>query len=137
MASVGRKSGGGAAGGGGRKRPGRSALVPAPVSEPPPRGGGPVSLASALGHLFASKGFSRALAATELDRAWATAVGPAVAPQTKVGSIRHGVLTVTVSHPTLLSELSSFRKAALLASLRQTAPGSAVQDLKFRVGRVD
>lgn len=107
------------------------------MAESPGRRSGPVALGEALGHLFASRGLARRRAASELEAAWEAAVGPAAACQTRLGGVRHGVLTVTVAHPTLLEELSAFRKPALLASLRKGAPGTAVQDLRFRVGPVD
>ena len=42
--------------------------------------------------------------------------------QTKLGGVRRGVLNVTVAHPALLEELSTFQKPALLAALRRDAP---------------
>jgi hypothetical protein len=42
-----------------------------------------------------------------------------------------------VAHPTLLEELAAFRKPALLAALRRGAPGTPVQDLRFRVGSIE
>ncbi|HEX8203346.1 MAG TPA: DciA family protein, partial [Isosphaeraceae bacterium] len=57
--------------------------------------------------------------------------------QTRLGGIRHGVLSVTVAHSTLLEELAAFRKPALLAALRRDAAGSAIHDIRFRVGPID
>ena len=42
-----------------------------------------------------------------------------------------------MAHPTLLEELAAFRKPALLAGLRRDAPGTPVQDIRFRVGPID
>ena len=97
---------------------------------------GPKPLGEALGALFASKGLARLRAAGELETAWAEAVGEPDADRTKVGGVRHGVLTIIVAHPALLEDLSAFRKPALLAALRQGAPGVAIHDLRFRVGSV-
>lgn len=90
-----------------------------------------------LGALFAAKGLARLRAVGELEEAWAEAVGEPAASRTKVGGIRHGVLTITVGHPTLLEELSAFRKTALLAALREKAPGVTLHDIRFRIGPVD
>lgn len=98
---------------------------------------GPRPLGDVLGALFASKGLARLRAVGELEAAWAEAVGDSDAARTKVGGLRHGVLTVTVAHPALLEELSAFRKPGLLAALRQKAPGVAIHDLRFRVGPVE
>jgi len=98
---------------------------------------GPKSLGDLLGALFATKGLARLRAVGELEEAWASAVGDADAARTKVGGVRHGVLTILVGHPTLLDELSSFRKPSLLAALRDKAPGVAIQDLRFRIGSVE
>src|SRR5438309_1636988 len=66
---------------------------------------GPTPLADILGALFAARGYGRLRAVGELEGAWVAAVGEATARQTRLGSVRHGVLTITVAHPTLLEEL--------------------------------
>ena len=98
---------------------------------------GPRPLGDVLGALFASKGLARLRAVGELEEAWAEAVGEPAASRTKVGGVRHGVLTITVGHPTLLEELSAFRKTSLLAALREKAPGVTLHDIRFRIGPVD
>ena len=103
----------------------------------PPDRRGPKALGDVLGSLFASKGFARLRAASELEAAWIEAAGEAVADRTKVGGVRHGVLAITVAHPALLEELSAFRKADLLAALRRIVPNLPLHDLRFRVGPVD
>jgi hypothetical protein len=72
-----------------------------------------------------------------LEDAWNAAVGEPVCRQTKLGEVRRGVLNVTVAHPALLEDLVAFRKPALLAALRQNAPGTVVHDIRFRVGPVE
>ncbi len=104
---------------------------------PSPNRRGPKPLSEILGELFASRGFGRLRALKELEDAWNGAVGEPVCRQTKLGEVRRGVLNVTVAHPALLEELAAFRKAALLAALRQNAPGTVVHDIRFRVGPVD
>jgi hypothetical protein len=98
---------------------------------------GPRPLSDILGELFATRGLGRLRALKELEDAWNAAVGEPRRRQTKLGEIRRGVLHVTVAHPTLLEELVAFQKPALLAALRQNAPGSLIHDIRFRVGPVD
>jgi len=98
---------------------------------------GPKPLSDILGELFASRGFGRLRALKELEDAWNAAVGEPVCRQTKLGEVRRGVLNVTVAHPALLEDLAAFRKPALLAALRQNAPGTVVHDIRFRVGPVE
>ena len=43
---------------------------------------------------------------------------------------------MTVAHPGLLEELSTFRKPDLLAALRRDAPGTPILDIRFRVGPI-
>ena len=107
---------------------------PALTDSGPGRGAQPLS--DILGELFAAKGYGRLRAASELETAWRAAVGEVAGRQTKVGGIRHGVLNVTVAHSALLEELAAFRKPEILAALRRDAPGSAIHDIRFRVGPV-
>ena len=101
-----------------------------------PKSRGPKPLSEILGNLFASRGYGRLQALGELEMAWDAAVGEPDCRQTKVGGVRRGVLNVTVAHPGLLEDLSSFRKPDLLAALRRDAPGTPILDIRFRVGPI-
>ena len=96
----------------------------------------PRSLSDILGEMFTVRGYGRLWARQELENAWNTAVGEPHCRQTQVDDVRHGVLNVTVAHSALLEELVAFRKAALLASLKCRAPGTAIHDIRFRIGSV-
>jgi hypothetical protein len=96
----------------------------------------PRSLSDILGEMFTVRGYGRLWARQELENAWNTAVGEPYCRQTQVDDVRHGVLNVTVAHSALLEELVAFRKAALLASLECRAPGTAIHDIRFRIGSV-
>lgn len=102
----------------------------------PPRRG-PKPLADILGTLFTARGYGRLRGTRELEAVWSAAVGEPACRQTHVGGIRHGVLTITVAHPTLLEELAAFRKPTLLAALRQHAAGAHIHDIRFRVGPIE
>jgi predicted nucleic acid-binding Zn ribbon protein len=97
---------------------------------------GPRQLSEILGELFTVRGYGRLLARQELEIAWNTAVGEPYCHKTRLGDVRHGVLSVTVAHSTLLEELAAFRKPSLLAVLRTDAPGTPIHDIRFRVGEV-
>jgi predicted nucleic acid-binding Zn ribbon protein len=103
----------------------------------PRRQGGPQPLSDILGELFAVRGYGRLRATGELEDAWNAAVGEPGCRQTRVGGVRRGVLSVTVAHPTLLQELAAFQKPALLAALRREAPGTRIDDIRFRIGPID
>jgi predicted nucleic acid-binding Zn ribbon protein len=102
-----------------------------------PKGRGPKPLSEILGNLFAARGYGRLLASNELELAWNAAVGEPGCRQTKVGGVRRGVLNVTVAHPALLEELSTFQKPVLLEALRREAPGTPILDIRFRVGPIE
>ncbi len=115
-------------------RPGEGVDVTHP-SSPKPRG--PKPLAEILGNLFAERGYGRLQGVAELEAAWLASAGADVARQTRLGGVRRGVLNVTVAHSSLLEELATFRKAELLASLRLEAPGTPIDDIRFRLGPID
>jgi predicted nucleic acid-binding Zn ribbon protein len=96
----------------------------------------PRRLSDILGELFTVRGYSRLLARQELEAAWNAAVGEPLCQQTRLGEVRRGVLSVTVAHSTLLSELAAFRKPLLIKALRAGAPASTIHDIRFRVGAV-
>jgi predicted nucleic acid-binding Zn ribbon protein len=102
-----------------------------------PKDRGPKPLSEILGNLFAARGYGRLQASSELERAWNAAVGEPRCRQTKIGAVRRGVLNVTVAHPALLEELSTFQKPALLEALRREAPSTPILDIRFRVGPLD
>lgn len=89
-----------------------------------------------LDDLFAARGWSRRLAAGELEHAWADAVGESRMRLTRLGAVRKGVLGVTVAHSALLQELAGFEKQALIAALKRNAPAAGIRDIRFRLGSV-
>ena len=95
---------------------------------------GPENLSDVLARLFTSRGWGRKSERVRLEAAWAEAVGPETAPQTRVNAMRRGVLEVEVRSGVLLQELAQFHKRALLTALRLKLPGTTVTDIKFRAG---
>jgi predicted nucleic acid-binding Zn ribbon protein len=95
---------------------------------------GPEKLGEILGRLFTARGWGRRQGRLHLERAWAEAVGPDFAAQTRVGNLRRGVLEVVVANAVLLQELAHFHKRRLLEQLRRRLPGTPLTDLRFRAG---
>lgn len=96
----------------------------------------PYRMAEIQAELAARTGFGRLRAQQEYEAAWRRVAGEELATQTRVGSLRGGVLEVVVSNSPLLQELT-FRKAALCAALAAALPEQRIQSLRFRVGRID
>jgi predicted nucleic acid-binding Zn ribbon protein len=97
---------------------------------------GPEPIGEVLARLFTARGWGRKQDRLRLEQAWAAAAGPDVAPHTRVGALRRGVLEVQVGNAVLMQELAHFHKRRLLAALRQALPGTTLSDLKFRAGVV-
>jgi predicted nucleic acid-binding Zn ribbon protein len=55
---------------------------------------------------------------------------------TRVETLKNGVLSVTVSHSTLLEELRSYQKPQLIQALRRALPDQLIHDIRFRLGRI-
>jgi predicted nucleic acid-binding Zn ribbon protein len=93
----------------------------------------PRPISSILTELMVRRGFAQLRSAESLEVAWRAAAGEAFTRHTRVGSIRRGKLEVTVAHSTLAQELT-FRKPAILATLRELLPDEVIRDLRIRVG---
>ena len=90
-------------------------------------------LADVLSELHARRGYSRFKETESLDEAWATAVGPRLAPLTRVGAARRGVLEVTAADSATAQELQ-FQKEPILAKLIAALPDHKLRDLRCRIG---
>ncbi len=95
---------------------------------------GPENIGDILAKLFTARGWGRKSERVNLETAWAETVGPERQADTRVMAIRRGVIEVEVKNGVLLQELAQFHKRRLLTDLRKKLPGTAVTDIKFRVG---
>ena len=59
-----------------------------------------------------------------------------LAPHTRAGNVRRGVLEVIVANSAALHELS-FVKAKVIKTLAKLAPDQKIRDVRFRVGTLD
>jgi predicted nucleic acid-binding Zn ribbon protein len=98
---------------------------------------GPEPLRDILSRLFIARGWGRQQERLQLEQAWAEAVGPQGAKQTRVNALRRGVLEVVVGNSILLQELCHFQKRRLLDEVRRRLPGVTLTDLRFRAGVVN
>ena len=97
--------------------------------------GRPKPIAEVLSQLLARRGYAREQSAGLSADAWRSVAGEALAPYTRAGAVRRGVLEVVVSNSTLVQELS-FQKQVLVSKLAQLLPDEEIRDLRFRVGAV-
>jgi predicted nucleic acid-binding Zn ribbon protein len=95
---------------------------------------GPEPLGEILSRVFTARGWGRKQDRLRLEQAWAAAVGPEHVAQTRLGSLRRGVLEVEVMSAVLMQELAHFHKRRLLQALREALPGTTLSDLRFRAG---
>jgi predicted nucleic acid-binding Zn ribbon protein len=95
---------------------------------------GPETIGEIISRLFAARGWGRKQERLRLERAWAEAIGPEHAPNTRVAAIRRNTLEVEVRGAVLFQELAQFHKRRLLEALRKLLPGVTIADLRFRSG---
>jgi predicted nucleic acid-binding Zn ribbon protein len=98
---------------------------------------GPEPVGEILSRLFTARGWGRLQDRLRIEKAWAEAAGPDIAPKTRVVALKRGTLEVEVRGPILLQELAQFHKRRILEALRKGLAGVKVTDLRFRTGLWD
>ena len=98
-----------------------------------PEKGDSVPLGRALNDWVLRSGVLDRSARAELERVWQSAVGEAIAAQTRLVGLRRDQLWVEVSSAPLRAELEGFRKTDLLSVLQQEYPRQHIADIRFRV----
>lgn len=93
-------------------------------------------IASIMRKLMAQRGYAAIQATSELHEKWSEVVGDVLAKLTCPGNVSRGALQVVVSDSGAMQELS-FRKKQILAALRSKLPEAKIEDLRFRVGKVN
>ncbi|REJ72651.1 MAG: DUF721 domain-containing protein [Planctomycetota bacterium] len=94
---------------------------------------GPQALGDVVSRLCALRGYGRPQGEQQLAELWRRIAGEKVASQSRVLGIRNGVLQIGVGSASLLSELASFHRHALLESLQNDQQGCKIRDLKFKL----
>ena len=95
--------------------------------------GGIENIGPIISRFFMRKGLNRALAHQVLHSEWRQAVGPQLAPHTRLAGITGNILRVEVDSAVYLHELSGYMKGSILKQLGSSAGGIPVKDIVFRV----
>ena len=93
-------------------------------------------IATVMRKLMAQRGYAAIQATSELHEKWSEIVGEVLAKLTCPGNVSRGTLLVVVGDSGAMQELS-FRKKQILAELKSKLPEAKVEDVKFRVGKVN
>jgi predicted nucleic acid-binding Zn ribbon protein len=101
-----------------------------------PQTRGPQQIGNAIAELLARRGYGQVESREQAWQAWQAAVGDHLANMCRVGSIRRGVIDITVASSSVLQELT-FRKQEILRKIQHGLPAAKIHDLRFRVGEVD
>lgn len=94
----------------------------------------PRALGDVVREFLEVSGLSRRTELAHIEMAWQKVAGPKVAARTRLLGVKRYVVTIEVGSPTLLSELSGFRKGDLVARLAAELPDQLVKDIKFVQG---
>lgn len=93
----------------------------------------PQRIGETLSVLMARRGYAQLAAAGERDEAWKSAAGERLAAHSRIGSVRGGVVEITVGNSAVLQELT-FRKRELVERIVAALPDQKIRDLRFRIG---
>ena len=89
-----------------------------------------------INHLLARKGYGQTESQTDLQTTWQQVVGTKWKNKTMASAIRRGVLDVVVTNSAALQQLN-FAKKKLLKGIQEQLPQNKIQNIKFRVGKID
>ena len=93
------------------------------------------AIGSVMGQLLAKRGYGQVQAAKSCESAWQEALGSRFQKDTRCGSVRRGILEVTVNSSLVLQELT-FIKTQLVKQLATLVPEQKITGLKFKVGNL-
>ena len=93
------------------------------------------TLREAVASFMETSGLSKQTVSDQIGRAWRDILGAETAKHTRLSrTLTKGTLTVEVDSSALLSELSGFRKAELIAGLQERVKRKHIEDIRFRLG---
>ena len=93
------------------------------------------TLRDAIASFMEKSGLGRPTLSDQIGRAWCEILGPEVAKHTRLArTIVKGTLKVEVNSPTLLAELSTFRKPEILKGLQDRVKRKHIEDIRFTLG---
>ena len=79
-------------------------------------------------------GLNERLVEDQLVDAWADAVGPSNAHNSRPVQLQKGVLIVAVAQPALKYDFERFHKAEILKRMQEKIGKNMIRDIRFRVG---
>ena len=89
-------------------------------------------LGDILKDLVKSRSFPKPGPHKDVAAAWNRVAGPEAAVHARVVGLRGGILDIIVESPALYHELATFRKAQLLADVKEQLPEYPIRDIRFR-----
>ena len=96
----------------------------------------PKRVGNLINDIITRRGIAAEQSNQVLQSAWDAAVGMNLANQTRIGSLRRGVLEIVVDNSSLL-QLVSFDQDRLLEQLNQQLRKAEIKRLQFRVGSIN
>jgi hypothetical protein len=96
----------------------------------------PQRMGAVIAQLIARRGYAQKQTANDLSNAWeAEAAKLGAQGKTRAGRISRGVLEIFVQNSALLQMLT-FHKQSLAKAMKAAAGGSAIKDVRFKVGPI-
>ena len=95
----------------------------------------PKTLRNVLGQLITKRGYGQLQANEQLERAWSEVVGAPLCEMSRACRVYRGKVEVVVANSVAQQELT-FRKDQLVDALRERLPGSRINGIRLRVGRL-
>ena len=95
----------------------------------------PRKIGDVLAQLIARRGYARQQSTAAWESAWQTVAGEKMSSLSRAGSVRRGILEVTVVNNLLAQELG-FQKEDFIKRLNESSPGEPITGIRFRVGPV-
>ncbi|PCI75702.1 hypothetical protein COB21_05400 [Candidatus Aerophobetes bacterium] len=92
------------------------------------------TLSELTGRFLKTMNGAKQLEMHRIEQAWPEIVGAAIASKSKVIFLKEGVLSVQVSHSTVLGVLQCTEKPRLLRNLQKRFPKINIRDISFRIG---
>ncbi len=94
-------------------------------------------LGEILANYMRASGLRRRSSSKGASAVWPLVAGESAARHSRVAGAKKGVLFVTVDSAACLHELANFRKAEILAALRNHEGCAHLHDIKFRLGALE
>ena len=88
-----------------------------------------------INNIIARRGIAAEKSNQKLQNTWDSIVGMDLANQTKVASVKRGVLEVIVANSSVMQFLS-FSKHEYKEQINQQMPNEEILDLRFSIGRI-